>query len=288
MDGFPVPDFGDDMDDDLPVLPHSPANLHSLTPEELAELQAAHGLMLAIDTPIRCTGNSTVYHVTAVSDVHFALKVTKHKRRVRDEYEKRRRLPSSRFLVETISYFELSEKAFLQMELCPRQDIAGVRFDEIDCWQLVFDIGSALAVIHGARWMHLDVSPSNILRTDFQFKLADFGTLTLIGDFAEGKEGAGPYVSPEALEFPRYPVDGQTDIFSFGLVLLEAIAGRRAPRGGCLGYQRIRRGEMRFGIEPYPAECSEDMVYLVNRMIAANPAERPTAAQLVEVAARRV
>jgi membrane-associated tyrosine/threonine-specific cdc2-inhibitory kinase len=284
---FPVPDFGSDADD-FPVVPHSPSNLHSLTVQDLAALQTTHGLIVSADAPIRCTSNSTVYRAKTVYETHFALKVTKHKRRVREEYEKRGRLPSSSFLVETIRYFELSEKAFLQMELCRLEDIAEVRFDESDCWQLVFDIASALAVIHAAGWMHLDVSPANILRTELQFKLADFGTLTLIGDFAEGKEGAGPYVSPEALDFPRYPVDAQTDIFSFGLVLLEAIAGRRAPRGGCDGYQRIRRGEMRLGVEPYPAACSEDMMYLVNRMIATNPADRPTAAQLVEVATKRI
>jgi membrane-associated tyrosine/threonine-specific cdc2-inhibitory kinase len=185
----------------------------------MAVLRSDFGLILGIDTPIQYTANSTVYQAQSKADGHpWALKVTRHKGRVLDEYAKQRNLPTCRFLVETIRCFEIHTKALLQMELYSQSDIAFLRFDESDCWQLVSDVGSALAVIHRGGWMHLDVSPVNILRTDFEFKLADFGTLTQIGDFAEGKEGAGPYISPEALGFPtgRCGSDQGTDIFSFG------------------------------------------------------------------------
>jgi hypothetical protein len=42
----------------------------------------------------------------------------------------------------------------------------------------------------------------NILRGDATFKLVGFDTLTRIGDFAEG---AGPYISLEALAYPHGP-----------------------------------------------------------------------------------
>jgi membrane-associated tyrosine/threonine-specific cdc2-inhibitory kinase len=290
VDGVPIPDFGPDSDDFLAFGPHTLSNLHSLTADDLVALRSDFGLILAEGTPLRCTANSTVYQAQSEADGHpWALKVTRHKRRVLEEYEKRRNLPMCRFLVKTIRCFEIHTKALLQMEVCSQSDIAFRQFDEPDCWQLVSDVGSALAVIHRGGWMHLDVSPVNILRTDFEFKLADFGTLTQVGDFAEGKEGAGPYVSPEALGYPagRWGVDQMTDIFSFGLVLLEAAAGRRAPRGGSGAYQRIRRGEISLGSDAYPVDCSQDLKDLVTAMLAVDPGQRPTAEDLVAVAADR-
>ncbi|KAH0793837.1 CAMK family protein kinase [Histomonas meleagridis] len=100
----------------------------------------------------------------------------------------------------------------------------------------------ALQILHSHELMHLDVSPGNILMTnDGHFKLADFGTLTKINHFTEGDEGAGPYVSPEALAYPNgiHLVTTATDIFlvleSF---LMEAVTGKNAPRGGSQSYAK--------------------------------------------------
>jgi serine/threonine protein kinase len=290
MSGFPLPDFGSDTDDYVPFLAQVSSNLHALTSDELFELRAVHGLIVGSDPPIRCTGSSTVYCAVSTQDHReWALKITEHKRRVYEERDKRDSLPPDAFLVETISCFELGNKAVLQMELCSGRDIAGFQFDEQDTWQLIHNIGSALAVVHDAGWIHLDVSPVNILRTDDRFKLADFGTLIRIGEFAEGKEGAGPYVSPEALAYPfgRYSVNAPTDIFSFGLVVIEALTARFVPRGGCEGYQRIRRGEIRLGSKAFPSDCSDGMKVLVNSMLAVDPSHRPTARMLVTIAQDR-
>jgi serine/threonine protein kinase len=205
------------------------------------------------------------------------------------EQAKRDSLPRNAFLLETIDCFELGNKAVLQMEFCRLQDISAYQFDEHDTWQLIHNIGSALTVVHDAGWIHLDVSPVNILRAEDRFKLADFGTLIRIGEFEEGKEGAGPYLSPEALAYPfgRYSVSAPTDIFSFGLVVVEALTGKFVPRGGCEGYQRIRKGQMRLGSEAFPSDCSDGMKILVNAMLAVDPSNRPTAQMLVAIAEDR-
>jgi len=293
MCGFPLPDFGSDGDECLPLLNLVSSNLHALTADEIARLRVERHLRVESDDPIRCTGNSSVYG--AVSDLDnqaYALKITQHKRRVTEEYHKRKDLPDrpeNRYLVKSIDCFELDSKMVLQMELCVQKDISAHLFTELDTWQLISDIGTALSVLHSQNWMHLDVSPVNILRSNEDFKLADFGTLLQVGTFSEGKEGAGPFVSPEALAYPfgRYPVNTQTDIFSFGLVLVEALTGKYVPRGGYEAYQRIRRGELRFGSEPYRCECTEGMKTLVNAMLAVDPEDRPTAEMLVEIARGR-
>jgi membrane-associated tyrosine/threonine-specific cdc2-inhibitory kinase len=139
----------------------------------------------------------------------------------------------------------------------------------------------ALTIIHHDGWMHLDVSPGNILMGKRFFKLADFGTLTKVGEFEEGMEGAGPYVSPECLSYPTgHPVTQQTDIFSFGLVLLEMATDVPAPRGGSSGYMKIRNGELKLGLAPYLTDYTDALVSLINGMIDHNPQNRPTSLDL--------
>jgi serine/threonine protein kinase len=170
------------------------------------------------------------------------------------------------------------------MELCLDGDISGVLLREQESWRLINHIGHALCRVHESEWMHLDVSPGNILRSANCFKLADFGTLTKVGQFVEGCEGAGPYVSPEALAFPfgLYEVTGQTDIFSLGVVLLEVLTRQLAPRGGSDGYGRLRREELGLGRGLYQCECSQELKEFVNLMLVMDPKKRPTAQMLVE------
>ncbi|KAH0802951.1 CAMK family protein kinase [Histomonas meleagridis] len=144
----------------------------------------------------------------------------------------------------------------------------------------------ALQILHSHELMHLDVSPGNILMTnDGHFKLADFGTLTKINHFTEGDEGAGPYVSPEALAYPNgiHLVTTATDIFSFGVVLMEAVTGKNAPRGGSQGYAKLRKGEIGVGHGIYQTNCTPELRDLINSMMRPNPSERPSAEWIVNV-----
>jgi serine/threonine protein kinase len=171
------------------------------------------------------------------------------------------------------------------MELCEDGDIAHRQFSEAEAWQLLNNVAVGLAEIHAAGWIHLDVSPGNILRGIELFKLADFGTLIQIGKFRSGDEGAGPYVSPEALAFPhgRYEVGTPTDIFSLGVTMLEVLTGRKAPRGGSPGYGELRIGNIRLGQQGYESDVSLDLKQVVNQMLAIDPGARPTADRLVEI-----
>jgi len=149
MDGLPVPDMDFDSDDCFPVVPVIFSGLHPLSAGEMEALRRAYGLLISSARPLRCTSNSSVYLCESVSDHSlWALKVSGHIPRVREEAFKRRQLPESRFLVQTLRAFEIGATAFLQMEFCPQNDISHIQFGERDCWQLLFDIGNALAIIH--------------------------------------------------------------------------------------------------------------------------------------------
>lgn len=286
MDLFPAPDF--ESDDEILMDGYEskePFGTKNFTDEEYDTLCTNHGLVVDTLTPIKCTANSTVYAAKSPMDGRqWAVKVTDKKRQIESEYVKRNQLEDSPYLLKSVSFRESPKKAILQMELCEDGDIRDMKLSERDCWRLIHNIGSALAVLHNSGWMHLDVSPGNILIGKDCFKLSDFGTLAAVGTFREGMEGAGPYVSPEALRYPAsFPVTQQTDIFSFGVVLLEAITGVPAPRGGSEAYTSIRNGQLKLGDDKYQAECSQELKNVINAMLELDPSKRPTADQLASI-----
>jgi membrane-associated tyrosine/threonine-specific cdc2-inhibitory kinase len=285
LNGFPLPDFGSDDDFIVPSSPISRNCTQELTEAEYRELCLDRGLVVENLTPIKCSSNSAVYSARSSSDGStWAIKVTDRKRRIAQEFTNRAQITDSPYLLKSIALQQSPTKAMIQMELCDAGDIRHRKFSEKDLWKLVHEISTALAIIHGSNCIHLDISPGNILIGPNCFKLADFATLTHIGSFRTGMEGAGPYVSPEALNFPHSgPVTGQTDIFSLGLVLLEAATGNPAPRGGSPGYIMIRNGQLKLGIGKYICECSQQLIDTVNSMLDPNPSNRPTSQQLASI-----
>lgn len=348
LSGFPVPDFecldnfdGLDtfenaMEDENEISSNNYFNFNqnstALTENEQDALSEQGLVVLDQSTPIKSTSNSTVYTAKSPKDGQmFALKVTSHRKRAQTEYQKRNLISNqSPYLLKTISLYEspATSNVMLQMELCENGDIKSLMasmifWPEDYIWKLIHDIAHALVELHKENWMHLDVSPGNILVSSDCFKLSDFGTMTQVGDFEEGMEGAGPYVSPEALSYPvgPYEVNQQTDIFSFGVVLLEVATGKPAPRGGTPGYSLLRNGELKLKLkqsslssslhddtqppnnrrvnlmmspvcqktkkdtfcQEYECWCSPVLIDLINLMLSSDPSERPTSLDICQI-----
>jgi serine/threonine protein kinase len=105
-------------------------------------------------------------------------------------------------------------------------------------------MAAALEAAHAKGIIHRDLKPANILATTSGVvKLLDFGLAKQTrGSLAEDETqalgvtqvgaimGTPAYMSPEQAE--GRPADARSDIFSFGAVLYEMLAGRRAFAGG--------------------------------------------------------
>ncbi|KAL4586803.1 hypothetical protein LXL04_011447 [Taraxacum kok-saghyz] len=104
-------------------------------------------------------------------------------------------------------------------------------------WQERFDIavGTArgLAYLHNGcehKIIHCDVKPENILLSDtMQVKISDFGLSKLLSPEQSGlfttMRGTRGYLAPEWLT--NAAISDKTDVYSYGMVLLELIHGRK-------------------------------------------------------------
>src|ERR1700723_2395083 len=103
--------------------------------------------------------------------------------------------------------------------------------------ELLTGVADGIATAHAAGILHRDIKPVNILITKGGYaKLADFGIARSTPERTnETVTGTGlvmgtvPYMAPQQASGRH--VDARSDIFSFGVVLYEVLAGRRPFSG---------------------------------------------------------
>jgi tetratricopeptide (TPR) repeat protein len=141
-------------------------------------------------------------------------------------------------------------------------------------------LAHGLAAAHEKGIIHRDLKPDNIYITDEGvLKILDFGIAKLVS--TRSPEGAlrtqtgavfgtAEYMSPEQVR--GTPVDPRSDIFSFGAVLYEMLAGRRAFDGGSL----VETGHAILSAEPAPlAETAPaELARIALRCLEKSPARR--------------
>lgn len=156
--------------------------------------------------------------------------------------------------------------------------------------QIASQIANALQTAHRAGVVHGDIKSTNVmLTTDESVKILDFGLASRTADSAElsaaGKgapaHGTLHSMSPEQLRGEK--TDERTDIFSFGVLLYEMIAGRKPFDGD----RPVALREAILADEPEPLGAFRDDVPLeleniVRKSLEKNRADRyQTAADLL-------
>ncbi len=143
---------------------------------------------------------------------------------------------SGRFNADILAVDNIAAASHAKLQ--PPATAGGSDLSEI--LDISIQIANALCTAHEAHIVHRDIKPENImLRPDGFVKILDFGLAKLVEQKAVGFEastvkqnqtakgvimGTVNYMSPEQAKGEK--VDARTDIFSFGVVLYEMIAGR--------------------------------------------------------------
>ncbi len=176
---------------------------------------------------------------------------------------------------------------YLVMDLVDGQSLAAFCRGRSIPGHRVAAVGAALATVlsyvHARDIVHRDVKPSNILiGRDGVVRLADFGIARWLGDPARDSTsgattGTAAYIAPEQVRGETvYP---SSDIYSLGLVLLEALTGTRAYSGAPMeaALARLHSAPL------IPSSLPTGWPSLLTQMIDGDAARRPTAEELVPV-----
>jgi Tol biopolymer transport system component len=159
-------------------------------------------------------------------------------------------------------------------------------------------VADGLAAAHAANILHRDIKPENILVSSAGYaKLADFGLAKLaeIGQSSDTKTmtigtraglivGTPAYMSPE--QASGGTLDSRSDIFCFGIVLYELVAGRR-PFGGANDLELLKT-IIHGAPEPLPAGLPSGLRAILDKALEKDPADRYQSMREMVVDLRRL
>jgi serine/threonine protein kinase len=147
-------------------------------------------------------------------------------------------------------------------------------------------LADALAHVHSAGIVHRDIKPANVLlESGNRPRLADFGISRALESTAVTTEGCivgtAAYLAPEQVRGES--VGPPTDVYALGLLLLEALTGRREYPGSAVESATARL----FRRPDVPAELPAELGGVLTAMTADDPTERATAAEVAVRLTRR-
>ena len=181
----------------------------------------------------------------------------------------------------------------LVMELFPHPNLkkqiqAGTNLLLPKLQRIVTELALALDHVHARGWVHRDVKPDNILvGDDGQVKLIDFAIASraagLVGRLFGGKpppQGSPSYMSPEQIRGGA--LDARSDIYSFGCVLFELLAGR--PPYTSNDTNELLNKHVSATVpaaDKFNANITPSASKYIRQLLAKKPADRPKSMQEV-------
>jgi serine/threonine protein kinase/tetratricopeptide (TPR) repeat protein len=185
---------------------------------------------------------------------------------------------------------EFEGRDFIAMEYVAGKTLAETLLEETvsltRVLQMAVEIAEALESAHAAGIGHYDLKPSNIMVTGEHIKVMDFGlarrlpaaptydqTVPLLSTDGRSLAGTPRYMSPE--QWSGVSIDARSDIFSFGIMLYEMIAGVHP-------FRDILAGDLRSAIlnhtppplSQYRQQIPARLPDVVKRMMARNLEDR--------------
>jgi tRNA A-37 threonylcarbamoyl transferase component Bud32 len=140
-------------------------------------------------------------------------------------------------LIDLHDLFRVGDEWMFTMELVDGVSfIDHVQGDEAKLRDALYQLADGLAAIHAAGKLHRDLKPSNVLvEPGGRVVILDFGLAADLGQLAVERThervavGTPAYMSPE--QAADQPLDAATDWYSVGVMLYQALTGRRPFEG---------------------------------------------------------
>ncbi|XP_034979543.1 tyrosine-protein kinase HCK [Zootoca vivipara] len=139
-------------------------------------------------------------------------------------------------------------------------------------------IAAGMAFIEKRNYIHRDLRAANILVSAMlACKIADFGLARVIDDneytAREGAKFPIKWTAPEAINFGSFTI--KSDIWSFGILLMEIITYGRTPYPG-MSHQEVIRALERGYRMPRTEDCPEELYEVMMQCWKRKPEDRPT------------
>ena len=157
----------------------------------------------------------------------------------------------------------------------------GARLSSAQAVVVGLEAARALDAAHRRDFVHRDIKPANLLfGEDGRLRIADFGLARALSEAAwtepgDGLVGTARYAAPEQASAPR--IDGKADVYSLGLVLIEAVTGQVPLTADTALGTLVGRVDVPV---PVPQELGP-LRSVLERVGQPDPADRPTADELV-------
>ena len=191
-------------------------------------------------------------------------------------------------VIKTIDIGSDKVGAFLVLEFFDAPNLkqwlqAGVTKLHPHLKEILLAAAHGLHHLHGQGWIHRDVKPDNfLLGENTKLKLIDFNLAQrpkgALGRLLSGKtkvQGTQSYMSPEQIR--GQPVDIRSDIYSFGCMAYELVAGRPPHTG--VSTQELLNKHLKTKPQPLETICDNLSIgfgKLMQTMLAKSPDDRPT------------
>mmetsp|Transcript_9386 Transcript_9386/g.40721 ORF Transcript_9386/g.40721 Transcript_9386/m.40721 type:complete len:628 (-) Transcript_9386:1236-3119(-) len=218
------------------------------------------------------------------------------------EYEIHKALDHPR-VVKLMDVFEIDKNSFCTvLEYCRGSDLDEYLkihkvLSERESRNVISQVFSGLSYLNQQenKIIHYDLKPGNILLSDGQVKITDFGLSKVMGDnddTALGMEltsqGAGTYwyLPPECFEVGPAPprISSKVDVWSAGVILYQMLYGRK-PFGHEQSQERIMREStiLRESLEfPLKPSVPADAKAFIKRCLTRDQRDRPNINQILE------
>lgn len=213
-------------------------------------------------------------------------------------------------VAKTLDYLEIGDQRYLVEEFIEGKDLKAALLEDtafLDPYlaaKVLHHLAKGVAAAHHAGVVHRDLKPTNIMVVgDYsltELKVTDFGIAKMAGEelqeAIEGGEasmsmsqtvvGALPYMAPEAIDTPE-KVGAPADIWSIGAMIYQLLCGEYPFGQGLKAVPRITAAlppeiPAFLTANPQFSPLAKDVMDIALSCLKKDPAERPTADQLVE------